>query len=77
MSLNLVIVGHQKWQKRLLKFGKKPRNGVLVAGSRGVAGTLREKERFSNAEYIGFNYCTDSNVDVVGDAHKLSSYFVG
>jgi len=36
------------------------------------------KEKFPEAgSYTGFDYYTDSNTDIVGDAHRLSSYFNG
>jgi SAM-dependent methyltransferase len=35
------------------------------------------RKRFSSAEYIGFDLYPGPNVDVVGDAHKLSQYFAG
>ena len=47
---------------------------VLEIGSRNVTGrSLRH--RFAKASYLGFDFYAAENVDVVGDAHKLSSYF--
>jgi Methyltransferase domain len=47
---------------------------VLEIGSRNVTGrSLRH--RFAKASYVGFDFYAGENVDVVGDAHKLSSYF--
>jgi hypothetical protein len=52
---------------------------VLEIGSRVVSpGSVSKRPLFAGAsEYVGFDYYGDSNTDVVGDAHKLSSYFRG
>jgi len=48
---------------------------VLEIGSR-VVGNASRRSLFPGASYYaGFDYYPDSNTDVVGDAHKLSSYF--
>ena len=48
---------------------------VLEVGSREVTGPSHIRKIFDKAEYIGFDYYPGKNVDVVGDAHKLSEYF--
>lgn len=48
---------------------------VLEIGSREVTGPSKLREKFSGAEYVGFDYYAGRNVDVVGDVHRLSSYF--
>ena len=49
---------------------------ILEIGSREVTGRSKAKELyFSKAEYTGFDYYSGDNVDVIGDVHKLSSYF--
>jgi len=48
---------------------------ILELGSREVTGASDARRRFANAEYIGFDYYPGNNVDVVGDAHRLSDYF--
>jgi len=48
---------------------------ILEIGSREVTGKSNARERFSKAEYVGFDFHPGANVDVVGDAHKLSQYF--
>ncbi|MCU0526822.1 MAG: methyltransferase domain-containing protein [Elainella sp. Prado103] len=50
---------------------------VLEVGSRIVApGSQSKRSLFSKAvSYTGFDYYPDDNTDVVGDAHRLSSYF--
>jgi SAM-dependent methyltransferase len=68
-------VSHQKWQKHLYEIGNKPGMRVLEVGSREVTGASNARNEFSKAEYVGFDYYPGRNVDVVGDAHKLSSYF--
>jgi ubiquinone/menaquinone biosynthesis C-methylase UbiE len=69
------IVSHQRWQDYLQAAGNKPGMKILEIGSREVTGQSTAKTRFSEASYIGFDYYPGRNVDVVGDVHKLSSYF--
>jgi ubiquinone/menaquinone biosynthesis C-methylase UbiE len=69
------IVSHQQWQKYLCEIGNKPGMRVLEIGSREVTGPSNARKEFAKAEYVGFDYYHGNNVDVVGDAHKLSSYF--
>lgn len=71
------IVSHQKWQKYLYGIGNKQGMRILEVGSREVTGQSSARREFSNAKYIGFDFYPGNNVDVVGDAHKLSSYFEG
>lgn len=53
------------------------RLNVLEIGSRIVVpGSESKRALFPNAaSYTGFDFYPDGNTDVVGDAHKLSSYF--
>ena len=67
--------GHTKWRNYLQLLGNKHGMKILEIGSREVTGKSDARERFSNATYVGFDYYPGANVDVVGDAHKLSSYF--
>ena len=67
-------VSHTKWGAYLSSIFNKPGMRVLEIGSRNVTGT-NLREFFSNAHYVGFDYYSGENVDVVGDAHKLSKYF--
>lgn len=71
------IVAHQKWQEYLYANFNKKGLRILEIGSREVTAESEARERFSNATYVGFDYYDGNNVDVVGDAHKLSSYFEG
>ena len=48
---------------------------VLELGARQV-GNLSRRNLFRDAkQYVGFDIYKDQNVDIVGDAHKLSTYF--
>jgi ubiquinone/menaquinone biosynthesis C-methylase UbiE len=69
------LVSHQKWQKYLIHLGNRPGMKILEIGSREVTGKFNYREDLSRAEYVGFDYYPGRNVDVVGDAHKLTSYF--
>ena len=69
------IVSHQKWQRHLYEIGNKHGMRVLEIGSREVTGKSNARNEFSKAEYVGFDYYPGDNVNVIGDAHKLSSYF--
>lgn len=69
------LVSHQKWQNYIYEIGNKPGLKILEIGSREVTGHSNARKQLSNAEYIGFDFYAGPNVDVVGDAHKLSSYF--
>jgi hypothetical protein len=69
------IVNHQKWQKYLYGIDNKPELRVTEIGSREVTGASNDRNEFAKAEYVGFDYYPVDNVDIVGDAHKPSSYF--
>jgi SAM-dependent methyltransferase len=66
------IAGHSTY---LAEIGNHKGIRILEIGSREVTGTSDARDRFCNAEYVGFDYYPGVNVDVVGDAHKLSKYF--
>src|SRR5258706_1991733 len=68
---------HTRWVSHLVDLFNKPGMRVLEIGSREVTGKSNVRERFANARYVGFDLYAGRNVDVVGDAHKLSSYFAG
>ena len=68
------IAHHKKWMPYVAEFGNKKGMKILEIGSRWVTGDYF-KPYFSEAEYVGFDYYPGKNVDVVGDAHKLSTYF--
>jgi ubiquinone/menaquinone biosynthesis C-methylase UbiE len=68
------LVPHSKWQSYLSSNFNRPGVRILEVGSRNVTGGA-SKRFFSQANYVGFDFYEGENVDVVGDAHKLSSYF--
>ena len=68
-------IAHQSWQKYLYKVGNQPGMRILEIGSREVTGASNARNEFSKAQYVGFDYYAGPNVDIVGDAHRLSSYF--
>lgn len=69
------LVTHRKWENYLYEVGNKPGMKILEIGSREVTSKSTAKKGFSKANYVGFDYYPGANVDVVGDAHMLSSYF--
>ena len=69
------LVGHSNYLQYLTDVGNHKGMKILEIGSREVTGKSDARKRFSNAEYVGFDYYPGPNVDVVGDAHKLSQYF--
>lgn len=71
------VASHSNYMKYLTEFGNKEGMRVLEIGSREVTGNSDARQHFNKAEYVGFDYYAGNNVDVVGDAHKLSSYFPG
>jgi SAM-dependent methyltransferase len=68
-------VSHQNWRGYLQKAGNHAGMRILEIGSREVTGASTARRSFANAQYVGFDFYPGANVDVVGDAHKLSSYF--
>jgi len=69
------FVGHSMWCEYLSSKFNKSGVRILEIGSREVTGPSLAKNFFQNAEYTGFDYYEGPNVDIVGDAHMLSSYF--
>ena len=67
-------VHHSGWVEYLAKEFDKEGIRVLEIGSRNVTGA-NFRSRFSKASYVGFDFYAGENVDVVGDAHKLTTYF--
>jgi SAM-dependent methyltransferase len=69
------LVSHSHYSQYLTDIGNHEGIKILEIGSREVTGSSNARKRFSKASYIGFDYYPGPNVDVVGDAHKLSEYF--
>lgn len=67
-------ISHLKWPSYLKQLCDYEGKNVLEVGSRVVTGD-KFRDMFENANYVGFDYYAGENVDVVGDAHRLSSYF--
>lgn len=69
-----VNIKHGVWPEYLSQLCNFKGSRVLEVGSRVVTGA-NFRNLFDKAQYIGFDYYNGENVDVVGDAHKLSTYF--
>lgn len=67
-------ISHSNWSTYLKKLCDRDGMDVLEVGSRVVTG-ICFRDVFEKANYVGFDYYAGDNVDVVGDAHKLSQYF--
>jgi SAM-dependent methyltransferase len=70
-------VSHAKWQEYIIDIGNRPGMRILEIGSREVTGKSIMRSKLNLATYIGFDYYPGANVDVVGDAHRLSQFFEG
>jgi len=69
-----VQIAHGVWPQRLKELCDREGAEVLEVGSRVVTGA-NFRSMFEKANYTGFDLYEGENVDVSGDAHKLSSYF--
>jgi hypothetical protein len=67
-------VSHSAYVDYLSEHFNKPGFRVLEIGSRVVTGA-NFRDKFDKANYVGFDFHDGENVDIVGDAHKLSTYF--
>jgi hypothetical protein len=67
--------GHQVLHKFLVQLSKMPSGAALEIGSRARSGVTRRQFLPSSWEYTGMDILAGENVDVVGDAHKLSKLF--
>jgi SAM-dependent methyltransferase len=68
-------VNHSQWQEYIYNMANHSGMRILEIGSREVTGESQARKKLWKAQYTGFDYYPGKNVDVVGDAHKLSSYF--
>ena len=67
-------VCHSKWVATLRVRFNRPGMRILEIGSRNVTGTNLQ-DSFAAARYVGVDLYPAENVDIVGDAHRLSEYF--
>lgn len=67
-------ISHDNWLGKLVQLGNIQGKNVLEIGSRVVTGA-NYRDKFDKANYVGFDLYDGENVDIVGDAHKLSQYF--
>lgn len=65
---------HGNWPLYLKQLCDKPGYEILEVGAREVTGDYF-RHFFEVANYTGFDYYDGKNVDVIGDVHKLSTYF--
>jgi SAM-dependent methyltransferase len=72
-----VVASHANWLDHLVTVGNKKGMRILEVGSREVTGKSVARERLTEAEYVGFDFYPGPNVDVVGDAHRLSHHLAG
>ncbi|MBR0091148.1 MAG: class I SAM-dependent methyltransferase [Lachnospiraceae bacterium] len=67
-------IAHGRWPAELKRLCDKPGAQILEIGSRVVTGA-NFRSMFEHASYTGFDYYAGENVDVVGDAHRLTDFF--
>jgi SAM-dependent methyltransferase len=67
--------GHLTLVGEVVALADKPGYRVLEIGAREVSTGYTLRKRLQHATYVGFDYYPGPNVDVTGDAHRLSSYF--
>jgi SAM-dependent methyltransferase len=65
---------HGVFERFVQDVNAQERPRVLEIGSRARSGNV-QRQRFARAEYVGFDVVAGENVQVVGDAHALSSHF--
>lgn len=66
-------IAHHRWGRYLVAHFDFPDKKILEIGSRKVVSNVRKN--FKNAQYIGLDVYPGENVDIVGDIHRLSTYF--
>lgn len=66
------LTAHQGLYEQVVALGDKPGFRILEVGSREVTGSYGLRRRLRHAQYVGFDYYQGPNVDVAGDAHRLS-----
>lgn len=70
-------INHSVWKKRLLKLVDKEGAAILEIGARRVTRGIPLRAELQHASYTGFDIHAGENVDVVGDAHRLTTHFEG
>jgi len=75
LDKHVPLIDHHSSYAALITDYNRPGMRVLEVGSREVTGKSNARNSFGQAEYVGFDYFPGVNVDVVGDAHRLASYF--
>jgi len=66
---------HGVFKDFLGRVNELPKAKILEIGSRETSGVVRKGCFADSGGYVGFDFHPGKNVDVVGDAHKLSRYF--
>ena len=69
------IATHTNIWPWLASFANRKEVRVLEIGSRAVISDSLWKQHIPNCTYTGFDVAEGKNVNVVGDAHRLSEYF--
>lgn len=72
-----VRAGHNTLVQTLLELADKPGARILEIGSRQVSSAYVLPDHLKHADYVGFDFYPGPNVDVVGDAHRLSDLVEG
>jgi SAM-dependent methyltransferase len=65
----------EKWINHLRPILDKPNISILELGSRSVISNSVVRSAFPTAAHVGFDFHQGPNVDIVGDAHSMASYF--
>lgn len=65
----------QSWENFVQRVGRFESGAVLELGSRARSAITRRHRIPERLEYVGLDILAGPNVDVVGDAHELSSIF--
>lgn len=69
------LASHENMWKWIGSIANKPGFRVLEIGSRSVVSDARWKKYIPKCDYTGFDIIEGKNVDIVGDAHRLTDYF--
>lgn len=72
-----IRAGHNTLVQEMLSLADKPGFRILEIGSRQVSSAYVLPDLLKHASYVGFDYYAGPNVDVVGDAHRLSELVEG